>query len=479
MDNTNNKPATEVTGMEDLAILPNLTNSISQNISSVKHELSKEQPDETGLKLKCNGKVAKIYDNVAKIILTHLGSIIIKYDEIAKKICFVGAPPWSQPSDAKWWSDNDTANLIRYIEMKYDISPSKEMIETALSSIKGEIAFNPIKARIESVTWDGIERLDTLLIDYLGADVSTPSKYKYVTQVTRKTLVAAIARIYDPDPVKFDQMLLLIGAQGIGKSTLLAKLGGPYYDGSLSMDDMEGKTAKEIIVTSWITEIQECNGMNRTEAATIKKFLSTLEDKFRPAYGKHVIQAKRIGIIVGTTNEPDGILRDTTGNRRFWPVECNKELRTKFVWDLSDSEVLQILAEAKYYFDQGESLLLDLDVAEEALIQQEAAVVTDPLQGPFETWLEGRDVVCSIEAYTGFFSRDKSFMSRQDTFRMTRMLKKAGWVSDTKPTRYKDYGPQRLWHKANEKGPDPEQITIDDIDPTNPKASCEGGTFEL
>lgn len=265
------------------------------------------------------------------------------------------------------------------------------------------------------------------------------------------------------------------------------------------MTDMESKDGLMKIREAWINEIQECNGMSRVEADTIKAFLSTVVDKYRPPYGRNIIQAKRIGIIVGTTNNREGVLRDVTGNRRFWPVNCYKDKQTKSSLEMTEDEALQILAEAKYYYDAGESLLLDQDVEAEAIRQQEDAVVTDAAQGELEHWLDmdipeafykggmtircrqdyyrglntyaselkkkcKREMVCNPEIWKEFFLKDTASLSRADISRITRMMEKAGWERDKKKkVRYGCYGPQFVWRRARG-----EQIAIKESANTNP-----------
>ena len=169
-----------------------------------------------------------------------------------------------------------------------------------------ERLYHPIKNYLSALKWDGVERLDTLLVDYLGAE-DTP----YVRAVTRKTLVAAVARIYRPG-TKFDSILVLNGSQGIGKSTLFSKLGGSWYSDSLSISDMKDKTAPEKLQGYWILELGELAGIKKMDVETVKSFITRTDDKYRQSYGVSVESHPRSCIIVGTTNSDGGFLRDIT-----------------------------------------------------------------------------------------------------------------------------------------------------------------------
>lgn len=390
-----------------------------------------------------DGKPLKFLSNVTSILMADFCELI-RFDEIEQQIIVIGQLPWKHDPCSVCWTDSDNACLRSYIERKYLFSPSSAMIIEALEAIKPLIAYNPIKERITGVVWDGVPRVDTLFIDFLGAD-DTP----YTRTVTRKAFVAAIARVLSDTPEKFDQMIILIGDQGQGKSTLLAKIGGAYYNGSLSMRDMDNKDGKMAISKAWIVEIQECNGMSHTEENAIKAFLSTAVDKYRPAYGRCVISVKRISVIFGTTNERDGILRDVTGNRRFWPVVCFKEKQTRYSWDLEEDEVLQILAEAKHYYDAGETLVLPPDIEAEARRQQQAAVITDPLEGIIEAWLEPHEgePICTLQIWQACLGNFKTNYDNKDQHRLKRILNKLGWECGKSNKRFHEYGPQKPWRK--------------------------------
>lgn len=247
--------------------------------------------------------------------------LILNNDENLKDIVFnqlsdgmeiKGEVPWSHPS--KFWRDADDAQLISYIDLTYG-NFSARNYDIAVSKVTDDRSYHPIKEFLASLPeWDEIPRVDTLLVDFLGAVDND-----YVRAVTRKTLVAAIARVMTPG-CKFDTMLVLSGPQGKGKSTLIAKLCGEWFNDSLLLSDTKDKTAAEKLQGYWILEIGELAGLKKTDIETLRGFLSRQNDIYRAAFGRRATPHPRQCVFIGTTNA-DTYLRDITGNRRFWPVK--------------------------------------------------------------------------------------------------------------------------------------------------------------
>ena len=302
----------------------------------------------------------------------------IAYDEMGRREVAVADLPWEKMPEGKTlrrWQDHDDAALRFYLE-RIGLQ-GKDRIYDAVDNTAHRHRVHPVKQFIEEVQWDGVERVETLLITYLGA-----ADTEYTRTVTRKTLVAAVARIYNPG-CKFDYILSLKGKQGIGKSSILKRLAGEWFSDSLV--SMAGKEAFEQLCNVWIMEIGELASMKRSEIENVKNFLSAQEDKYRPAYARRVSEFPRQCIFVATTNEAY-FLRDKTGNRRFWVVECNRP-HTK-TWDeITDDEVHQIWAEAKHYYDKGEKLYLNAKLEAVAREIQEQFTEEDPQIGVIEDYL--------------------------------------------------------------------------------------------
>jgi len=307
----------------------------------------------------------------------------IAYNDFKGSAMLLEPVPWREPEEWRGpnWSDDDDASLRAYLEKVYNIwSPAK--LSDTLVAVSHERSFHPVKEYLEGLPeWDGIPRLEELLIDYLGAEDSL-----YTRAITKKTFTAAVARVMVPG-IKFDYMLVLIGPQGIGKSTLFHKLGGKWFTDSLTMNDMKDKTAAEKLQGSWILEISELTGIKKAEVETVKSFLSRQTDKYRPAFGRRTVEYPRQCIIVGSTNVDMGFLRDSTGNRRFWPVQVRGAEPDKAPWVLDDYTVGQIWAEALKAWKAGEELFLTGNMAKEALEQQKLAIENDERLGLISDYL--------------------------------------------------------------------------------------------
>ena len=273
----------------------------------------------------------------------------------------LGALPWDNRTARRLWDDNDNQGLYWYMERYHHITGNGK-IDGALSLHSTAHAFNEVQDYLKGLKWDGVPRLDTLFVDYLGA-MDTP----YTRAVTRKAFTAAVARAMAPG-TKYDTMLILSGPQGLGKSTLLDKMSRGWFNDSIR--SFEGKEASELLQGVWLVEIAELDAFRRTDIARIKQFLSLRSDRFRAAYGRHVKELPRCCVFFGTTNTSD-YLQDRTGNRRFWPVDTGMQPPTKSVWTDLPEEVDQLWAEAVVRWQTGEPLFLKGELEEAAKAKQE------------------------------------------------------------------------------------------------------------
>lgn len=309
------------------------------------------------------GAIKSTIDNIW-IILENDPNLRGKFalNEFAGRGEVLGELPWSPFTKRRAWSDNDNQGLYWYFEKVYRITGNGK-IDGALSLHSEKHKFNDVKNYLSNLHWDGQPRLDTILVDYLGA-----KDRAYVRAVTRKAFTAAVARAMEPG-CKYDTMLILAGPQGLGKSTFLDKMSRGWFNDGIRT--FEGKEASELLQGVWLLEIQELDAFRKTDVARIKQFLSLRYDRFRAAYGRHVKEIPRCCVFFGTTNTAE-FLRDRTGGRRFWPVDVGVEAQTKNVWKDLDGEVDQIWAEAVMRWRMGENLFLTGDVEEDAKAEQEA-----------------------------------------------------------------------------------------------------------
>ena len=331
------------------------------------------------LKVTEKGALAQTIEN-AVIILRHDPNLkdCLAFNEMDHNIVSLKNLPWREVRGESQWIDTDDAALRFYMERLYGMT-GKDRIFDAVNVVAQERSFHPVRDYLNGCEWDGVPRVDTLLIDYLGAEDNA-----YTRAVTRKTLVAAVARIYKPG-CKFDYMLTLRGRQGLGKSALIAKLGGPWFSDTFTT--MQGKDAYEQVQGVWIMEVGELAGMRKAEAETIKLYISKQVDRFRPAYGRRLQEFPRQCVFIGTTNETQ-FLRDTTGNRRFWVVDT-PNTPTHDMWDeLTSETVKQVWAEAVEIYNAGEKLYLPKSLEKMAREVQESYEEENPRAGIVAEYLE-------------------------------------------------------------------------------------------
>ncbi len=284
-----------------------------------------------------------------------------------------GSVPWRKVRGIDNMVDSDDAGLRHYLEYTYNIS-SAPKIKDGLDIVIKKNAFHPVREYLSSLKWDGVQRVETVFIKYMRCEDDA-----YVRAVTRKTLVAAVKRIYEPG-CKFDNVTVLVGEQGSGKSTLIKKLGKQWFSDSFST--VVGKEAYEQLQGKWILEMAELSGLKKADVNAIKHFISKQEDTFRVAYGKRTENFPRQNIFIGSTNEPD-FLQDPTGNRRWWPLVTGprKESVATIFGELTEKEVDQIWAEAVCLYKGGENLFLDEDVEMEANKRQKEHTEMDERTG--------------------------------------------------------------------------------------------------
>ena len=288
-----------------------------------------------------------------------------------------GKLPWASKTNRRLWSDTDSNGLYWFLETTYGIN-NRSAVDSALDLHASKHAFNEVTDFLLSLKWDGTPRLDTLLIDYLGADDT-----EYVRSVTRKAFCAAVSRAITPGS-KYDNMLILCGPQGCGKSTILDKMSKGWFNDSIRT--FEGKEASELLQGVWIVEVAELDAFRRSDVARIKQFLSLRADRYRAAYGRNVSELPRRCVFFGTCNVMD-FLQDTTGNRRFWPVDVHPHNRKAAPWELDDETISQIWAEAVVRWKLGEPLYLTGDIEDEAKKTQERHREYDVSEGTIEEFL--------------------------------------------------------------------------------------------
>jgi len=347
------------------------------------------------------GNLKNTIDN-AVIILENDPRIKSKlvYNEFSNRATVVGKLPWSDEINRDW-RDDDDAGVRHFLESNYGLAGVSK-ISDAVTIVFQKNKIHPVREYLNSLTWDGVKRIDTLLTDYLGAEDNV-----YTRAAIRTHLVAAVARVFRPG-CKYDTMLTLSGPQGIGKSTFIRYLAKDWFNDSL--DTVKGREAYEQLQGNWHIEMGELTATRKADIEAVKQFLSKTEDIYRVAYGRRTSRFPRQCVFWGTSNDKE-FLRDTTGNRRTWPVSCMIVKPTKSVFEDLPEEVDQIWAEAVTLHKSGHKLYLEGKAAEEAVRQQKLHMEESPKKGLIEEYLN-RDYPINWEEMDLFERRN--YLDNQD-----------------------------------------------------------------
>lgn len=276
--------------------------------------------------------------------------------------------------------DIDYAHIRNYIGTQFELQ-GKEIIDDVLIERARQLWFHPVHDFFNSLPhWDHKPRAESLFIDYLGV-VDT----HYARAVTKHWLLAAVARVFHP-ACKWDYCIVLQGKQGIGKSTLLRKLGGAWFG---ELDSIQDDDVVERIQGLWIIELPEMQATKKADIEYMKAFVSRQEDRMRLKYGRRTEVFPRQCVLAATTNDAE-FLRDQTGSRRFLILECKAESIGNI---LTDDCITQIWAEMFHFYHQTFPAQFQeqlLDIPDD--IKAEAAVIQ-------EIHTEGSDMQSSIEAH--------------------------------------------------------------------------------
>lgn len=314
---------------------------------------------------------------------------------------------------------DDVCAVLRLEALRrWNVDFGKEYIRDAALSLCMAHPFHPIKDYLADQVWDGVPRVQTWLIDYLGVE-DTPLH----RAIAELVLMAAVRRVRQPG-VKFDFILVLEGAQGSGKSSAVAILAGKGHFSDQELLTLDPKTQMEALEGIWIFEIGELQGLTRTETNKVKAFASRESDRARMAYARFREDRPRQNIFIGTTNDEQYLI-DTTGNRRFWPVKTGR-----IDLDALRRDRDQLWAEAAQIEAEGRPLSLPEALWEDAGAAQEARLMDDPwldalvdVCGEVENGIERistHDVLCKLEIPA---ERQNQFTAK----RLRPLMRKHGW----------------------------------------------------
>ena len=419
----------------------------------------------------------KALSTLANIILILRNDKELKFkifkDIFSSRILVRDGVPWDKKFETpdRIWNDTDDAGLRWYLESFYGITSTNKIMD-GVSLIAEENAENKVATRLQSTQWDGEKRIETLFIDYLGCEDNI-----YTREISEKSLVAAVRRaIYGG--IKWDNMPILIGPQGVGKSTFLKILGMDWYNDSLV--NVEGKDACELIQGSWILEMGELGSLRKSELNLVKNFLSRTDDIFRASYGRRAQKYPRRCAFFGTANDTN-FLRDETGNRRFWPIDCFIYKPKKSIFNDLKDELEQIWAEAcELAKNEFYSLVLSKEAEKIAKEEQDShsednvykGIILDYLDKkiPKDAWdsmdlfgrraylndyenmkkqydesdLILRDKICVAEIWEEALKMDIRYLKKSDSIEINKILSSLyKWEKIKQSSRFGKYGVQK------------------------------------
>ena len=309
-----------------------------------------------------NGKVIQTLENLEKIILS---LVPIAYNELTDVIEITDKNGKIKPLEKR-----DKELLRMDIEKQFKFKAKLVDLDTAIVSASDKFRYHPIKNKIVTKTWDGKPRAESFFIDVLGVEDN-----QYNRECTRKWLLASLTRLFD-NGIKFDEMIILQGGQGIGKSTTLQRLSLGYYT------DITEKISDEVtfkVLRTWLVELSELSTMVKTDSDTFKAWLSATKDTVRKRYATDPTDHPRTFAVLGTTNNKE-ILKDRTGNRRYWLMYCEKDRIKHSIWSLDYEYILQLWSEVYQWYLSKESLLISEETKQYMENLSSDALEYDPLE---------------------------------------------------------------------------------------------------
>lgn len=346
---------------------------------------------------------------------------LFTYNAFNERLEIKGHVPWEKNRINRYNAidDREVESIRVHLDNIFHVDFPTPTVWKAVDLVAAGKVFHPIKDVLETYKWDGTPRIDTWLLNYCGA-ADTPLN----RVIGRKVLCAMIARVYAPG-CKFDYVLVLEGVQGIGKSTTCEILGGEWY-GDAPIDPGD-KDVIPYIHSKWVVELSEMITTRKTENDRLKNFLSRREDDVRLPYARARQRFPRQCIFIGTINPDDvGYLTDTTGNRRFWPVYCER-----FKLDELKKDREQLLAEAVHYFKKGETLMLPYELVKQSEDEAMKRLADDPWRWVVSEWAEANPTIGEVTTqhlYRNVIGGNIQTMHTGHQRRIAQALKDSGWV---------------------------------------------------
>lgn len=390
-------------------------------------------------------KIRQCAENVFRVIENDSAiSGKIKADDFNHSIMYFGQLPWKVEGDVFGeWKESDDAELRNYLDIHYGLNTKTHYEDGFLISVSRN-RFNPLTAYLDALEWDGVHRAETILPDYLGAE-----KSEYTAGVTHTFLQGMIHRAYNPG-CKFDLMLILVGDQGIGKSTFFKYLAcnDDWYDGNFNFRSTDSKSVVEHMTGKWVLEMGEMATLKKdsVSADAMKSFITNQSDVYRVPFAKRPENRKRQCVFCGTSNDIN-FLKDRTGNRRYLPIDVHIERATKNIFDekTAREDFKQVIAEAVHYYKSHPD---ELPIMSESLVKLAEKMQAEHLEEDswttiIQDYLDNtqRSRVNALCLWVEAFNKDKADLRRAEIGRILTIMRKdiKGW-HETGKGRCPDYG---------------------------------------
>ncbi|UPK31797.1 hypothetical protein IVB18_26060 [Bradyrhizobium sp. 186] len=342
---------------------------------------------------------------------------VFAWDEFKLRVMLMRRPPWER--EQSWTprvvQDRDYSEAVMWLEAR-QMSPKASNIAAVIQTIAERAGFDRLREYLEGVKWDNRPRVGKWLSYYMGVE-DTP----YARTVGMRWLISGVARGLQPG-CKVDTMPILEGPQGARKSTALRFLyGDDFFTDGLS--DIGGKDAKMEMQGVWGLEVAEMHKFSAAEVNEVKKFLTQQTDRFRPPYGRAVIEAPRRVVLNGTINpEGNAYLRDPTGARRFWPVTVGSIDTDAIALDRD-----QLWAEAVALYRANTPWWVQEEELAAVELEQEKRTDVDVWTDKIGPLIKGQSSIAQIDIFShlGIPMKDADY---RHAGRVGRIMKKLGWT---------------------------------------------------
>ena len=394
--------------------------------SSGANAVSESERAAWNLKTSRTGVLLMTLSNADAILRKHPAfQGVLAFNEFQQTIFICQSPPWENARGA-WthrpWTDIDTLWAMRWLQSNSGGRMASITLETtrqAVELVASSHQFHPVQNWMNKLSWDGKKRAGSLFSWYFGAE-DTP----FNAAISLCFLVSMVARTMVPG-CKVDTVPTLIGEQGNMKSMALSVLGGEWFRDSAF--DMRSKDAFIAIQGCLLYELAELASVNRTEVEGVKAFISSRTDTFRPPYGRSVVHFPRQCVFVATTNQ-ELFLKDSTGNRRFWPI-----LVGKIDLENLERDREQIFAEAVAAYRAGARWWLPRDLEAEATKIQDQHHAVHPWEQIISEHLEVNRFIYAqgvhMNTLLPLVVRDAAQWNRGTVTILGEILNRLGWQS--------------------------------------------------